>query len=78
MIEELERLSDSNSAATVELLERMFDANTPNFDMNDKLKGLLQKLYDKGHRAEVLRCIERLRKTLPGMVEFYKQLVAVT
>lgn len=78
MVEELARLVDTNSAATVELLERMFDANTPNYDMDDKLKGLLQKLYDKGHRVEVLRCIEKLRKTLPGMIEFYKQLVTDT
>ena len=46
--------------------------------MDDKLKGLLQMLYDMGHRVEVLRCIEKLRKSLPGMIEFYKQLVADT
>jgi hypothetical protein len=78
MVEELARLVDTNPAAIVKLLERMFDANTPNYDMDDKLKGLLQMLYDKGHRVEVLRCIEKLRKTLPGMIEFYKQLVADT
>jgi hypothetical protein len=75
MIEEFARLVDTNPAATVELLERMFDVDTPNYDMDDKLKGLLQKLYDMGHRAEVLRCIENLRKTLPGMLDFYKGLV---
>jgi hypothetical protein len=48
MIEELARLVDTSPTATVELLERMFDANTPNYDMDDKLKGLLQKLYDIG------------------------------
>jgi hypothetical protein len=77
MIEELGRLVDTNSAATVELLERMFDADTPNYDMDNKLKGLLQKLHEMGHRTEVLRCVEKLRKTLPGMIELYKQLVAV-
>jgi hypothetical protein len=76
MIEELARLVDTNAAATVELLERMFDANTPNYDMDDKLKGLLHKLAGMGHRAAVLRCIEKLGKTLPGMIEFYKQIVA--
>ncbi len=78
MVKELARLVDTNPAATVELLERMLDANTPNYDMDDKLKGLLQKLYDAGYQAEVLRCIEKLRKTLPGIIEFYKQLGAVT
>lgn len=74
MVEELDRLADDNSAAATEIMERMFEANTPNFDMDDKIKKLLRKLYDKGHHAEVLRCIEGLKKTLPGMLEFYKTL----
>lgn len=75
MIEELARLAGTNSTVTVELLEHMFDANTPNFDIDDKLKELLRKLAGMGHRMAVLRCIEKLRKTLPGMFEFYKQIV---
>jgi hypothetical protein len=75
MVDQLSRLVDTNPPATVELLERMFDADTPNFDMDDKLKRLLEKLYGKGHQAAVLRCVEKLRKTLPGMIEFYKKLV---
>jgi hypothetical protein len=78
MIEELARLADTNPAATMELLERMFEANTPNYDMDDKLKELLHKLAGMGYRAAVLRCIEKLRETLPGMIEFYKQIVAET
>jgi hypothetical protein len=74
MIEELARLADSNPAATVELLDKMFEANTPNFDLDDKLKGLLKKLYGLGHHAEVIRIIEKLRKTLPDMLSFYKEL----
>jgi hypothetical protein len=74
MVEELDRLADTDSAATAEVLERMLEASTPNFDMDDKIKKFLRKLYDKGHHAEVLRCVERLRKTLPGMLEFYETL----
>ncbi len=74
MIEELARLANSNPAATVELLDRMFEANTPNFDLDDKLKGLLKKLYGLGHHAEVIRIIEKLRKSLPDMLSFYKEL----
>ena len=76
MIEELSRFADTNPAATVDLLERMFEAGTPNYDMDDKLKHLLHKLANMGYRAAVLRCIEKLRKTLPGMLEFYKQVIA--
>jgi hypothetical protein len=76
MVEELDRLADTDPAATAEVLERMFEASTPNFDMDDNIKKLLRKLYDKGYHAEVLRCVERLRKTLLGMLEFYKTLGA--
>jgi hypothetical protein len=76
MIKELARLADTNSTGTVELLERMFDANTPNFDIDDELRELLHKLARMGHRVAVLRCIEKLRNTLPGMLELYKEIVA--
>ena len=76
MVAELARLVDTNSAGTVELLERMFDANTPNYDINDKLKELLHKLAGMGHRVAVIRCIEKLRNTLPGMLELYKEIAA--
>ncbi|TGT87189.1 MULTISPECIES: hypothetical protein [unclassified Mesorhizobium] len=76
MVEQLARLSDTNLAATMELLERMFEVSTPDYDMDDKLKTLLRKLADAGHRAAVLRCIEKLRKTLPGMLELYKKILA--
>src|SRR5439155_5834096 len=60
MIEELVRLVDSNPPATVEVLERMIDANAPTYDMDNKLKGLLQKLAAVGLRAEAIRCVEKL------------------
>jgi len=31
---------------------------------------------DLGLRAETIRTVEKLRKSLPGMVAFYKQLVS--
>jgi hypothetical protein len=74
MVEELARLADSNPAGTIELLDKMFEANTPNFDLEDKLKDLLKRLYEMGFQREVLRLIEKLRKTLPDMLNFYKEL----
>jgi hypothetical protein len=52
----------------------MFAERTPVFDPDDKLKGILKKLYLQGHQTEVLRIIEKLRKTLPEMLTFYKEL----
>jgi hypothetical protein len=77
MVEELARLVDSNPAGTAEVLERMLDANAPNYDLDDKLKGLIEKLADLGLRAEAIRCTEKLRKSLPGMVDLYRRLVGV-
>jgi hypothetical protein len=62
------------SGYTIELLETMFAERTPVFDPDDKLKGILKKLYLQGHQTEVLRIIEKLRKTLPEMLTFYKEL----
>jgi hypothetical protein len=76
MVEELERFVDTNPQATAEVLERMLDAHAPNYDSDDKLKGLIEKLADLGLRAEAIRCVEKLRKSLPGMIDLYKQLVA--
>jgi hypothetical protein len=77
MIKELARLVDSNPTAAAEVLERMLDANAPNDDMDDKLKGLIQKLAAMGLRAEAIRCVEKLRKSLPDMSrDLYKQLLA--
>jgi hypothetical protein len=55
----------------------MLDANAPNYDLDDKLKGLIEKLADLGLRAEAIRCTEKLRKSLPGMVDLYRRLVGV-
>jgi hypothetical protein len=77
MIKELDRLVDSNPPAAAEVLERMLDANVPSYDMDDKLKGLIEKLAAAGLRAEAIRCVEKSGKTLPDMSrELYKQLVA--
>lgn len=78
LIEELARLVDTNPGSTIKLLERMFDTSTPHYDMDNKLRELLHKLAGMGYRTEVLRCIEKLRKTLPGMLDFYKEIVAAT
>jgi hypothetical protein len=58
------------------LLERMLDSGAPNFDLDDKLKKLIERLANLGLRAEAIRCTEKVRRTLPGMLDLYKKLVA--
>jgi hypothetical protein len=74
IIEQFARLADSNPAGTIELLNKMFETNTPNFDLDNRLRDLLKKLYRMGFQREVLRIVEKLWKTLPDMLSLYKEL----
>ncbi|SDP22073.1 hypothetical protein [Afipia sp. GAS231] len=76
MVEELTRLLDTDAAGVAVLLERMLDSSAPTFDLDDKLKALIEKLASLGLRAEAIRCTEKVRRTLPGMLDLYKKLVA--
>jgi len=74
MVEELARLVNTNPPATAEILERMLDASAPTYDLDDKLKSLIEKLAERGQRDAAIRCADRVRKTLPGMLGLYKKL----
>jgi hypothetical protein len=76
MVQELTRLVEGDPPAIAEILEQMIEASPRNYDMDDHLKHLLEKLFALGLRTETIRIIEKLRKSLPGMVAFYKQLVS--
>jgi hypothetical protein len=52
------------------------EIGTPDFDLDDKLKELIKKLASLGYRGDAIRFVEKLRRTLPGMLEFYKNLVS--
>jgi hypothetical protein len=76
MVEELSRLVESDPAGVAMLLERMLSASAPSYDLDDKLKKLIERLAELGLRAEALRCTEKVRRSLPGMLDLYKKLVA--
>jgi hypothetical protein len=75
LIGALSRLIETNPEAVAQILERMLETYTPDFDLDDKLKNLIQKLSEVGFRAEAIRFAEKLRSSLPGMVDLYKMLV---
>ncbi|MEH2505431.1 hypothetical protein V1290_004242 [Bradyrhizobium sp. AZCC 1578] len=76
MIEELARFVDANPSSVAKILERMLDEHTPNHDHRGKLKNLIGELAAKGLRNEAIHSAERLRASLPGMIDFYKELIA--
>jgi hypothetical protein len=53
----------------------MLEGGTPDFDLDDNLKKLIIKLASLGHRVDAIRFVEKLRRTLPGMLELYQELV---
>jgi hypothetical protein len=75
MVEELARLVDSGPAGVAALLETMLNASAPTYDLDDKLKNLIERLAELGLRAEAVRCTEKLRRSLPGMLDLYRKLV---
>ncbi len=76
LIEELSRFVDNNPAGIVEVLGRLLESGTPDFDLDDKLKKLIKRLASLGYRADAIGFVEKLRRTLPGMLELYKELVS--
>ncbi len=76
MVEEIARLADSNPPAAAEILERMLETGTPTYDLDDKLKKLIERLAALGLGDAAIRCADKVRKTLPGMLGLYKRLVA--
>jgi len=76
MVQELTRLVDTDPAGVASLLERMLESSAPNFDLDDKLKKLIETLAALGLRTEAIRCTEKVRRSLPGMLDLYKKLVA--
>jgi hypothetical protein len=52
----------------------MLEASAPTYDHDDKLKKLIERLAVLGQREAAIRCLERVRKTLPGTLDLYKRL----
>jgi hypothetical protein len=76
LIKELSRLVDTNPSGVVDVLRQILEGGTPDFDLDGKLKELITKLASLGYRDDAIRFVEKLRRTLPGMLEFYKDLVS--
>jgi hypothetical protein len=58
------------------ILERMLEASAPTYDLDDTLKSLIERLAERGQRDAAIRCADRVRRTLPGMLGLYKKLAA--
>lgn len=73
LLEELERLVDSNVAEVSLVMKAYLDSNVPDYDFEDRLKSILTKLAQHGRYEDVVVFAERLRH-LPGMIELSTRL----
>jgi hypothetical protein len=71
-VEDLSRLVDVSPDGVNVVLAKVISARVPDFDYQDQLKALLERLAEKGMRDDVIRYAERLRN-LPGVQELYER-----
>jgi hypothetical protein len=70
-IEELDRLIESFPSDVSMIVGKVLESHKPTYDYEDRLKNLLHKLSDKGHKEDALRYADKLRH-LSGFIEFFK------
>jgi hypothetical protein len=75
LVTELARLVDKYPADVADILQRTLEASLPDYDLDDKLKKLIRRLYELGLKEQARACAERLRGSLPGMLDLYKELM---
>jgi hypothetical protein len=71
-VEDLGRLVDVSPDGVNEVLDKVIAARVPDFDYEDRLKSLLERLKEKGKREAVIKYAERLRN-LPGVQGLYER-----
>lgn len=76
-LEDLSRLVDVSPDGVNAVLDKVIAARVPDYDYEDRLKSLLERLVEKGKREDVIRHAERLRN-LSGVQELYERLRAKT
>ena len=74
-LEELDRLADDNIAEVGEVMKTFLDSYIPDYDFENRLISILNKLAQHGRRADAITFTEKLRH-LPGMIQFYTRLTA--
>jgi hypothetical protein len=72
-IEELDRLLEQDAEKVSLILGRALVSYQPDFDYEDRLKNLLKKLAQSGHRDDALYHLDSVRR-LPGIDQLFKQL----
>ena len=73
LLEELDRLASVSPIEVGEVLKRLVENDGPVYDYRDRLKKLIEKLFDLGQKDTARYCCNKLIG-LPGMPELFRKL----
>jgi len=76
-LKELRRLVDGSPSEVCTVLRRFIETHEPMYDYEDRMRKLVARLAELGHRAEAIEFCDKLR-TLPGLYELFLTLTAKT
>jgi len=74
-LKELRRLVEGSPKEVCTVLRRFIETHEPMYDYEDRMRKLVARLAELGHRAEAIEFCDRLR-TLPGLYELFLTLTA--
>jgi len=74
-LKELGRLVEGSPKQVCTVLRRFIEAHEPMYDYEDRMRKLVSRLAELGHRAEAIEFCDRLR-SLPGLYELFLELTA--
>jgi hypothetical protein len=74
-LKELRRLVETSSKEVCTVLRRFIETHEPMYDYQDRMRKLVARLAELGHRAEAIEFCDKLR-SLPGLYELFLELTA--
>jgi hypothetical protein len=74
-LKELTRLVDSNPNEVCTVLRRFIETHEPMYDYEGRMRDLVARLAELGHRSEAIEFCDRLR-SLPGLYDLFLTLTA--
>ena len=74
-LKELRRLVEGSPKEVCTVLRRFIETHEPMYDYEDRMRKLVARLAELGHRAEAIEFCDRLR-SLPGLYELFLELTA--
>jgi len=74
-LKELRRLVEGSPKEVCTVLRKFIETHVPRYDYEDRMRTLVARLAEVGHRAEAIEFCDNLR-SLPGLYELFLELTA--